>query len=278
MCCCCVDSELVAADVEVVMGKASKERRRIERLARFQPQEFSSFADLASFAKDKATAGADAFRDTVKDRLSSTGFGSSARSTVLPVSAMTSRIKEAQTMSTSRIQSFVSTVFKGKGATAMGGNGMKKRWPILGAMVVALTGALGYYGYNALQGSDRSTTSAPTYQYQAERPVQTAPSHTNSNSGSSFFNSAKVAEVLSLRKANPNIKRTSHGKSGGHSAKLHKKGKHGKKHGRHGSRHAMKKKKGKGNIHQATHKKHGHKKGGHLAKKSKKKKHHVAHH
>lgn len=306
-CCCCVDSEPVAVDVEVDMGKASREKRKLNRFARFQPQEFTSFADLASLTKEKVVektiGGMDNLRSQVsstlnnywdKEEKASTAFGSHGRTSVEPKSkysvqplsamkSMTSRIKEAQTMNTSRIQSFVSTVFKGKGATAMGGNGMKRRWPVLGAMVVLVTGVLGYYGYNALQGSDssRSGNSAPTYQYQAEKPAQTAPSHSNATSGSSFFSTAKVAEVLNLRKASghKNIQRTTHGKSGRHSARLHKKGKHGHhKTGHHSSRHAMKKRHGGGNIHQASHKKHGHRKGGHLAHKSKKKKHHVAHH
>ena len=301
-----MDSETVAVDVEVVMGKASREKRKLTRLARFQHQEFSSFADLASLTKEKVVEKTLGGMDNLKSQVSSTlnnywdkteerastAFGSHGRSsvgqksqhTVQPLSAlksMTSRIKEAQTMNTSRIQSFVSTVFKGKGATAMGGNGMKRRWPVLGAMVVLVTATLGYYGYNAMQGSgnSRSGYTAPTYQYQAEKPVQTAPSHSNSNNGTSFFNSAKVAEVLNLRKASghKNVQKASHKKSGGKSAKLQKKSKHGNKKGHHNGRHAVKKKNGKGKIHQASHKKHGKDKSGHLANKSKKKKH-ASHH
>lgn len=236
------------------MGKASKERRRLQRMAKLQGQELSSFSDLASYGRDKVT----------------TALQAAHRATVAPIqesfrepfSAVSSQFHGKTSMSTSRLKSLASTVFQGKGATAMSRSRSKR--PVLGLMVLVLTAVAGYWGYNQFGRSD-ARDALPNYQYHVERQAPKAEENLKSNS---IFSVAKVGEVFNLKKANPNIKHVSAKQvHSSKSSKLHK------KHGHHkAKRHHAKlaKKHSKGGIQKASFKKHGSHKNGSL----KKKKHH----
>lgn len=239
-------------------------------MAKLQNDQLSSFSELVHYGRDKATT---AFK--AAQRVTFAPIQDSLRQ---PFASVASHLHDAKSMSSSRLKSLASTVFQGKGATAMSGSMFMKKGPILGVMFVALAGVAGYWGYDHYsKGNSRAhqTASAPVYQYQTEKKAEPQASPPASSGSSSFFGGKSVGDLLSLKKSNPNVKKvSSHSKSSQGKNHLKKKGHQGKQKASQRSK-QLTKKKSKNGIQKASQKKHGSHKGGQLSKKKKNHKTHL---